>query len=304
MHKEISAYLSHLYPLLAVRGIEIQQQKEIAYGVQLQVVRNANKATINIYFSEKRGLSKVIGAPKESNLKPELEQLLLGEVVHENSHDMHLWHSWIGSDECGKGDYFGPLIISAFYCTREQLPLLTKLGVCDSKNLKSKQIVEIAKKLYTSFPGQFSALILKPEKYNELISSFNQQNLNLNDLMAWGHERMISDLLIRYPNAEGILVDQFSRSQKVKARLLLKNNKLNVIERPGAERDIAVAAASILSRYQFLEARQAMDRKYQMVLPLGASSAVNKAAREFIGKYGRERLGEIAKLHFKTTDKL
>lgn len=301
MSKEIQLYLSHLIPLLEQRGLQITSQKEIPYGAQIKLQRQDQKASINLYYSEKRGLSKVIGAPDGSELKPELELLLLGETEEITQPGMHLWHAWIGSDECGKGDYFGPLVVSAFYCTRAQVPSLTKLGVQDSKKLNDHRILQIAKAIYLNFPGQAASLILNPPKYNELISRFKQQNQNLNDLLAWGHETAISELMEKELPAEGILVDQFSKAQKAKLRLSRKYPHAKIIERTGAERDLAVAAASILSRYQFLEAMAKLNHRYQMTFPLGASPPVIKAGQLFVEKYGSARLAEVAKVHFKTS---
>jgi len=41
-----------------------------------------------------------------------------------------------------------------------------------------------------------------------------------------------------------------------------------------------------------------------MKFPLGAGQIVQAAAKEFIEKYGAERLSEVAKLHFKNTKNL
>ncbi len=304
MPKEIELYLSHLIPLLEQRGISIYQQKDIDYGRQLKLQRQDQKATLNLYFSEKRGISKVIGAPQNSELKAELELILFAETPEITQPGLHLWHSWIGSDECGKGDYFGPLIVTAFYCKREQISTLRKIGVQDSKKLNDKRIAQIARQIYTNFPTQMATLILKAHKYNELIDKFKDQNLNLNDLLAWTHDKVITELLHKDFSCEGVLIDQFSKAQKAKARLLSKFPDLQIIERSAAERDVAVAAASILSRYQFLEARAQLDKKYQMQFPLGAGTAVVKAGQLFIDKYGFNRLAEVAKVHFKTTIKL
>lgn len=304
MHKEIENFLSHLLPLLAMRGIDITQQSEIDYGCQLRLRRGQDSANINIYHSQKRGLSTVVGGSVKGILKQELSALLIGEAPEPDFPAMHTWHSWIGSDECGKGDYFGPLVVAAFYLKREQEKHLLKLGVCDSKRLKDEQIVRIAKTIYQAFPGQMNCLLMKSPKYNELIADFKRQNLNLNDLLAWSHAKVITELKSSQAICEGILVDQFSKAQKVKARLTAKDKSLNVVERTGAERDPAVAAASIIARYQFLELRKSMDRYYQMTFPLGAGPGVITAAKTFVQQHGRDALGLVAKLHFKTTEKV
>ncbi len=304
MHKEIDLYLSHLFPLLAMRGIELIAQNEIDYGVQLKLARGTDTASLNIYHSSKRGLSTVPGGPKDSILRLELSQLLMGESLLKSEPGMHTWHSWIGSDECGKGDYFGPLVVSAFYLKRDQEASLLKLGVCDSKRLRDEQTVRIARAIYQNFPGQMDCLMIKNPKYNELIAGFKAKNMNLNDLLAWSHAKVIRALHTKHPFCEGILVDQFSQAQKVKARLIAKDSKLNVVERTGAERDPAVAAASILARYQFLEQRKSMDAKHKMTFPLGAGPGVIEAAKKYVKLYGKDQLGTVAKLHFKTTLKV
>ncbi|HQQ68601.1 MAG TPA: ribonuclease HIII [Candidatus Cloacimonadota bacterium] len=304
MHKEIENYLGHLFPLLALRGIEIERQDEISYGWQLRLKRGSERANINIYHSQKRGLSTLVGGPAQGLLKQELSALILGDSPREEAPSMHTWHTWIGSDECGKGDYFGPLVVSAFYLKRQQESSLRKLGVCDSKRLRDDQIKRIAAGIYQNFPGQMNCLIMKNPKYNDLIASFKQQNLNLNDLLAWSHAKVISELHATVPDCEGVLVDQFSKAQKVKARLTAKDKSLNVVERTGAERDPAVAAASILARYQFLELRKSLDAQHKMTFPLGAGPGVIEAAKQFVKLHGRDSLGSVAKLHFKTTLKV
>ncbi|MCK9557082.1 MAG: ribonuclease HIII [Candidatus Cloacimonetes bacterium] len=304
MHKEIQSYLSHLTPMLLTRGIDIYLQQEIAWGHQLKVRRGNDCATINIYYSEKKGISRVLSSVKDSSLKQELELLLLGEKEENAFAGFHNWHRWIGSDECGKGDYFGPLVTSAFYVSAEQVSALQALGVQDSKHLNDPRIVKIAKSIYLNFPNQAACIVLKPSKYNELIADFRMQKLNLNDLLAWLHERVIMELFAAHADAEGSVVDQFSRTQKVKNRINKKQPQLNVIERPSGERDIAVAAASILARYQFLEARAVLERRYKFSFPKGAGPSAVKAAREYLVQHPSGRLADVAKVHFKTTQSL
>lgn len=304
MSKEIEKYLTHLVPLLLSRGIEILEKKEIAYGVQLRLARAEDAVPLNLYYSEKRGLSKVLGGSDASALKAELQGMILGEHTPYTAPGLHSWNSWIGSDECGKGDYFGPLIGTAFYCTKEQVPQLKEIGVEDSKKLNEKLIRHIAKELYLGFPGQTNTIIIKPARYNELISDFKRTGRNLNDLLAWLHYKAISGILEAKPETEGVLIDQFSKAQKARAMIIPKYPRLNVVERTAAERDIAVAAASILARYQFLEHMDKMDKSYGMSFPYGANRQVIDAARLFAEKHGKNRLGEVVKLHFKTTEKL
>ncbi len=304
MHREIEKYLAHLVPLLLQRGIDISDKREISYGLQLRLSRNADKSVLNLYYSEKKGLSTVVGGSSTSDLKAELEALLLGERNPYTGPGLHSWNSWIGSDECGKGDYFGPLIGSAFYCSKDQVPKLKEIGVEDSKKLNEKQIYQVAKELYLNFPGQANSVVIKPRRYNELIADFKQRGRNLNDLLAWLHFKVISGILDERPNTEGVIIDQFSKAQKARSLIIPKYPDVNVVERTAAERDIAVAAASILSRYQFLEHMKKMNSRFDMNFPLGANKRVIDSARSFIQKHGKDKFDEVAKLHFKTTQQL
>lgn len=301
MHKEIESYLSHLLPLLADKGIELVSQQEIAYGIQLRLCRGTDKVNINLYYSEKKGLSRVLSAPRDSALKLELQNLLLGDVPNEPFAGFHNWHRWIGSDECGKGDYFGPLVGSAFYLEADQAPGLKALGVQDSKHLNDIRIGQIAKNIYLKYPNQASCIVLKPARYNELIADFKRQGLNLNDLLAWVHEKVILELYAKKKQTEGVVVDQFTKTQKVKHRLHGRQPGLAVAEHTSGERDLAVAVASILARYQFLEAMKIQSRKYKFEFPKGAGPAVIKAGKEFVKLHPQALLPEVAKIHFKTS---
>ncbi len=302
MDKHIDEYLAQLLPELARRGITVSGDREIAYGLQLRLQRADDAATLNLYHSAKRGLTAVVGGAPQSLLRQELDSLC--SPPSEERERLHGWSSWIGSDECGKGDYFGALVVAAFAMEDSLEGQLRELGVADSKRIRDPQIKVIAKQLYTRYNDRIACVVIKPIKYNEIIADMQSRGQNLNDLLAWQHGAAIIELLPKHPLTEGILVDQFSRQHKVKALLKKREIKVPVEERTGGEADLAVAAASVIARYQFLQSREAMDRFYQLKFPLGASRAVLKPAREFVDRYGLKRLAEVAKLHFVTSLKV
>ncbi len=303
MHKAIQAYLADLLPLCGREGLQLSSEKDIAYGVQLEFSAGKDTILLNVYYSEKKGISTVIGAKNGNPLKPALEKCLGVRTVDEII-PQHDWQSWIGSDETGKGDYFGPLIVCGFYLELKDKDRLLKLGVCDSKKLKKTQIDSIAKQLYHDFAPNIECLVLKPKKYNELYASFASQGKNLNDLLAWCHSKVLDNLIKRNLNPDGVFIDQFSPSRKASQMLRKLHPDLPVIERPDGEQDLAVAAASIVARYQLVQAFQSMHRFYKLKFPMGASKTVLQAAQEFVDGYAKDRLGEVAKLHFKTTKEL
>jgi ribonuclease HIII len=258
---------------------------------------------LNIYHSVKKGISVVINGKSNNPLKPVLERCIT-PVMSIDSVPQHNWEHWVGSDECGKGDYFGPLIVCGFYLDKKDLSTIKKIGVCDSKKLKQEQIIAIAKELYKQFNDNIECLILKPTKYNELYANFVAQHKNLNDLMAWAHSKVLDNLIKKHQKIEGVFIDQFSPSKKASQMLRKLHPQMQIIERPDGEQDYAVAAASIIARYQLLQTFQTMSRFYKMQFKMGAGAGVKTTAQSFIKQYGKNRLGEVLKLHFKTTKEL
>jgi len=305
MHQAIEHHLSDLLPLFARHGIDLVNQREIAYGVQLSLTKNSQEVKLNIYFSAKKGITHVVAASPGLALRNLVQALLDGSKPEPATElAVHQWTAWIGSDECGKGDYFGAPVVCAFAYDKSLAGEFQRLGVKDSKKLNKEEIKRIAMHLYKLHADRIACIVLKPAKYNELIDSFKRQGKNLNHLLAWLHGTAILELLPKHPATEGILVDQFSNSKRACSYLKEKKCPLPCVERTQAESDPAVAAASILARYQFVQARASLDSFYQMQLPLGANNHVIDAALEFCRKYGYDRLGEVAKLHFITTEKV
>lgn len=197
----------------------------------------------------------------------------------------------IGVDESGKGDYFGPLVVAACFVGPEHMAELD--GVKDSKKLTDKQSLAIAAKIRATCPH--SIIAIGPAKYNELYAKF----ANLNKLLAWGHARAIENVLELRP-CSLVISDQFADPAGLKRQLFAKGKEVTLESRVRAEADIAVAAASILARAEFLRRLERLGDDFGIELPKGAGNVIPTAKR-FVEKYGREKLGEVAKLHFKTT---
>lgn len=198
----------------------------------------------------------------------------------------------IGVDESGKGDYFGPLVIAACYVGPEHLAELD--GVKDSKKLTDPMAHKLAAVIRKTCP--YSTVVIGPDKYNQLYSEIK----NLNKLLAWGHARAIEDLLAKQP-AELVVSDQFAKPEELQRRLMKLGRTVRLESRVRAEADIAVAAASILARSEFLNRLKRLSEKFGIELPKGASQHVIDAARKFVEKLGIESLTQVAKVHFATT---
>jgi ribonuclease HIII len=201
----------------------------------------------------------------------------------------------IGSDESGKGDFFGPLVIAAFFMPEGQDEVLRELGVKDSKRTSDARCREIAETLKRGYPYH-SVVSIGPEKYNELYGKLR----NLNRMLAWGHARAIENILDRVPAGKAV-TDQFGDERFVRNALLKKGREIELVQMPRAEDDPAVAAASILARSEFLTRLHFLSKDLGVELPKGASDLVEAAAVKLVRERGPEILAKVAKTHFKTT---
>ena len=203
----------------------------------------------------------------------------------------------VGIDESGKGDYFGPLVIAGVYVSTEQEERLRELGVRDSKAITDKKVSALASQIRELC--LFTVVAIGPERYNSLYDSFK----NLNKLLAWGHARAIENLLEKV-SCDRVVADQFGDERFLKNALMGKGRTVTLIQKPRAEEEIAVAAASIIARAEFLRRLQELSARYEVSLPKGASDFVIAAAKEFVKRHGEDTLGQVAKLHFRTTERV
>ena len=200
----------------------------------------------------------------------------------------------IGIDESGKGDYFGPLVIAAVFVTPALEQDLALMQVRDSKKISDGRILELAPDIRLLCPH--SLVAIGPQRYNELYAKIK----NLNRLLAWGHARALENLL-QQVECDLAIADQFGDERLILNALQEKGKQIRLVQRTKAESDLAVAAASILARAEFLQRLDRLSQELNTTLPKGASPAVELAGRMVVKKYGRDRLGTVAKLHFKTT---
>lgn len=199
----------------------------------------------------------------------------------------------IGVDESGKGDFFGPLCIAGVLVDERAAELFIDLGIKDSKKITDKKILELEPKIKANAPHTIIAISNK--KYNELYGNIK----NLNKLLAWGHARAIENILEKN-DCEYALSDQFGDESLIKSALMKKGQAIRLEQMVRAESDVAVAAASILARAAFVHKIAAMEAEFGIKFPKGCAAQVKDAAKIFIEKFGRQRLDEVCKTHFKT----
>lgn len=204
-----------------------------------------------------------------------------------------------GSDEVGTGDYFGPVCVCASYVTQDNVDFLIKLGVRDSKQMSDADMLKIGPLLMERIPH--SLLIVPPQKYNRV-----HESNNLNAIKAKLHNQAYINLAKKIELPSFKIIDQFT--PETSYYRYLKNEPQIIrdihFETKAEDKYLSVAVGSIISRYGFLKTWEEMEKKYNMTLPKGSGDQVDIVAQAFVERYGLERLGEIAKLHFKNTEKI
>lgn len=204
-----------------------------------------------------------------------------------------------GSDEVGTGDYFGPVCVSAAIVTKEDLARLHELGVRDSKAVTDADIRRIAPELKQLLPH--TILIVSPSHYNQVHTT-----TNMNAIKAKLHNQAYLNLAAKQTLPSFCIVDQFAPKPMYYSYLRSEPNVVRTLhfETKAENKYPAVGAASILARNAFLEYMDKMEEYYGMKFAKGSGAPADRCATEFVERFGKEKLGEVAKLHFKNTEKL
>ncbi len=214
--------------------------------------------------------------------------------------DSRLYHTnSIGSDEVGTGDYFGPIVVTATYVTKEDIPFLEKLGVKDSKKLTDENILSIVPELIKHIP--YSSMILNNPDYNK---KYNPK-MNLNAIKANLHNKVLLEMTEKFSNYDYVIVDQFTTPTTYYRYLSDGKVERNITFVTKAEDQcLSVACASLISRFIFLKELDKLGKTYDVVLPKGAGYNVDEMGADLVKKYGPDILNKVAKLNFRNTDKI
>ncbi len=280
-HALTTSQAAKLRTLLEERGFEFQAKPYCLYA--------AAKSKVNVCVYEKGPKIVVQGKETEDFITHLLEPEVLGEAKlgYEEVHHPEMFQPHIGVDESGKGDFFGPLVIAGVYVDGEVVRRLRDVGAVDSKRISTdERIFKIAADI-RSIPGlAWEVIAIHPGRYNELYAKFG----NLNRLLAWGHARVIENLLERVPSCQ--------RAMQTRGR------EIELVQRTKAESDPAVAAASILAREAFVRWLKSEGQKFSMELPKGVSAGVKKTAANLVEQHGSNVLQSLCKMHFRTSSEV
>ncbi len=313
--KTLQTIVETLREFVHSEGWSISAEKEIAHGYQVVVTDGANKTPVSFFVSGKvliQGRPNILQVELRAWTNERFGTVIPTFTLAEPAASQPTIHSEpvpgqaaevtstanlarIGSDESGKGDYFGPLVVSAVCVDRQTEAQLVNLGVRDSKLLPDYRIMamaEVIQQICIHF-----VLSLGPKTYNEMYVKMQ----NLNQLLAWGHARCLEKVLEKAP-CDLAIADQFGNESYLRNALGEKGRQIRLEQRTHAESDAAVAAASILARADFVRRMEQLSRRVGKTLPKGAfDPSIITIGQEIVAKGGEAALAEVAKLHFKTT---
>lgn len=262
------------------------------------------KKDLNVTFYDS-GKLVVQGKGTEDFIQFVLEPHILGEarLGYETLLDPSLLDARLGIDESGKGDFFGPLCVAGAYVNAEVLAAWKDAGIRDSKNISSDGQVAKLADLIRKTPGcVHNVVVIGNEAYNRM----HDRNGSVNRVLAWGHARVIENLLGQkhrmIPPPVRAISDQFASDKSTVERALMSlGRELELVQRHRAETDLSVAAASILARDEFVKRLKRLEADFGVGLPKGASKAVEDAGRTFVARHGADALPKVAKMHFRTS---
>ena len=206
----------------------------------------------------------------------------------------------IGSDEVGTGDYFGPIVVTSSYVSKENIDFLLELKVKDSKKLTDEQILKIVPQIIKKIPYQ--TFILKNEEYN----NHKNNNINMNQMKAILHNKVLYELKQKNYQYDYIVVDQFEPPKSYYNHISKSTRRVQDIFflTKAEDQCLSVACSSLISRYIFLKEMDKLSKELGIILPKGANPLVDEVGKKIVAKYGKDKLNSIAKLNFKNTDKI
>ncbi|MBR4262608.1 MAG: ribonuclease HIII [Bacilli bacterium] len=222
------------------------------------------------------------------------------EKEKKQKENRYYYSTAIGSDEVGTGDYFGPIIVTSCYVKKEDIPKLEKLGIKDSKKITDDKIKKIIKDLLPLV--KYKSIIVSNKEYNEKYG----KDYNINKIKAIMHNKVLWEMAHEETDYDYIIIDEFARENRYYEYIKDSTNiqKGITFMTKAEDKNMAVGAASIISRYIFLKEFDKLSDELHVPLPKGAGKDVDKVGEEIVEKYGEEKLKEVAKLNFKNTERI
>jgi ribonuclease HIII len=280
-------------------GFTVSDPTKKLYNYEVSVNSKSEQAKLLVYFG-KKGIKKIIQANPESEIFRVINTIVFDPTFFDDEKKNEIkFDEYIGTDESGKGDYFGPLVIGAVYIDNKTTSQLEKLGVKDSKLISDNGIKVLEPKIKKIVEGNFEIIQINPEKYNQLYHSFK----NLNKLMAWAHSKSIENLVLKSKCAN-VISDKFGNEKLISDELNKKNIEINHIQTAKGERFTAVAAASILARAKVIDWFYFKSKELGFEIPKGGSATATTVAKRVLSQYDDRYLMKMIKFHFKNSQSI
>ncbi|HDT11813.1 MAG TPA: ribonuclease HIII [bacterium] len=284
----LDSFVEKAYAAILRAGFTVNPEsfKKINYGVNFKANPPQGKKTITvtIYHTAKNGFS-IVSSDKE--VKTLLQLLISGTGT-------------TGCDEAGKGDFFGPLVTACFVLGEKETDIL-KLGIKDSKKMKTEEILNLHKIICSKYPDSFSVVKIMPQRYNSFYADLSKQGKNLNDMLTWAHSKSLSSLREKRSDMKKVIVDKFSDNSSLKNRITAAAGSVPVQFMIRAESIPSVAIASIIARAEYLLSLKHLSEtflkgKYSLISGSGENS--DKLLADIISEFGNEIIDNLCKKHF------
>lgn len=275
-----------------------KRDKEIPYVV----FQAEEEDTVITMYTSGKVMFQGTSADVDATMWKEIDGQNISQKEVTEDDKKYYYCSSIGSDEVGTGDYFGPIVVTSSFVSKEDIPFLEELGIKDSKKLDDEKILKIAPQVVKKI--KYKSIILNNSEYNEKYGI----GFNINKLKAIMHNKVLWQMVneekdLKY---DYIIVDEFAREQRYYDYIKESPNVQRGITfmTKAEDKNLAVACASVISRYIFLKEFDKLSDSLHVPLPKGAGEQVDKIGEEIVSKYGEDKLKEIAKLNFKNTERI
>ncbi len=284
---------------LSSMGVSVLEQKELPYGVQLTLAGYGSSCRVNLYHSKKKGNSIVQAGGDKSFL-----EMVLGQLGSTAASSVSVPPGLrAGSDEAGKGDYFGPLVVAAVACEQTTARALTAMGVGDSKKLSAAKVRELYEKITVMSDVRYAVCSISPREYNRLFSVFKQRGKNSLDTLAMAHGRAFEYLFAGKAEPTVAVVDKFCEMKRLRPWLTISASIVELRVR-AEDSEPAVAAASVIARSVYLDELARLSEHCGVTLKPGAGAPVDIIGRTLVHSKGDAILYDTAKVHFANTGRI
>ena len=282
--------------------IKYDEDKRRDKAIPYVIFQAKDADTVITMYESGKVMFQGISADIDANMWRDIDgQSKVNKEEVKKNDKKYYYSSAIGSDEVGTGDYFGPIVVTSCYVSKDDIEFVESLGIKDSKKLDDEKILKIAPELIKKI--KYKSLIMTNSEYNAKYST----SYNINKIKAIMHNKVLWRMVNEeHPEYDYIIVDEFAREQRYYEYL----NGNPAIQRgitfitKAEDKNLAVASASVISRYIFLKEFDKISDSLHIPLPKGAGKEVDEIGKEVVETYGKDKLKEIAKINFKNTERI